>query len=143
MLSAGIMIAYGSGQPQHRKVVRNTWTVALSNSALSIAAGFAIFSYLGHFAEEKGVGMQELSQQAGGIGLSFKVFPAALALLPASNFFSVVFFLMLLSLGIGACARGGARRAARGASQSMQHAARYFFMTSVVMGSLVVSNRRL
>ena len=37
--TAGIMIAYGSGQPQHRRVVRNTWVV------VSEAEGHAAHSF--------------------------------------------------------------------------------------------------
>lgn len=99
-IGGGIMIAYGSGQPRHRPTVANTWTVALCNSGFSIIAGFAVFSYLGHFAHESGQSMDSIAAEAGGIGLSFIVFPAVLATLPASNFFSVVFFLMLVTLGL-------------------------------------------
>jgi SNF family Na+-dependent transporter len=60
--------------------------------------GFVVFSILGYVAEQEGGQVADVA--TGGSGLAFVVFPTALAKLPAPNFFSVLFFVMLLSLGL-------------------------------------------
>ena len=54
---------------------------------------------IGYLAHEEGVSVQDA--ESGGPGLAFVTYPKALSLLPASNFFSIVFFLTLFLLGIG------------------------------------------
>ncbi len=60
-LSVGVMIAYSSHQPAKSKVVRNTWVIALGNSATSIVAGFAVFALLGHFAHTSEVPLEDVA----------------------------------------------------------------------------------
>ena len=68
------------------------------NSLTSIFAGFVIYCYLGHLADNLGVGVGEVSK--GGTGLAFIIFPAAILTLPFPPLWSVLFFLMLLTLGL-------------------------------------------
>ena len=67
--------------------------------SLCVCQGFVVFAILGYVAHEEGVSVSVVA--SGGSGLAFIVFPTALALLPAPQFFSLVFFVMLLSLGLG------------------------------------------
>lgn len=97
-VATGSMSAFASFNPRNNNVWRDTLIVGFSNSLFSIIAGFAVFSVLGHLAWKQGVELDDLS--TGGLGLAFIAFPAALAELPAAQFFSVCFFLMLLTLGI-------------------------------------------
>ena len=46
------------------------------------------------------MGVEVNSLKLDGPGLAFEVYPAALAEMPGANFFAVLFFLMLLLLGI-------------------------------------------
>lgn len=71
----------------------------VSNSLTSIYAGFAIFSVIGFMAFETGKDVQEAADQ--GVGLAFVAYPAALARLPLSPLWSVIFFFMILTLGFG------------------------------------------
>jgi len=57
-----------------------------------------VFAILGYVAEQEGEQVADVA--AGGSGLAFVVFPTALAALPLPNVFSVLFFVMLLSLGL-------------------------------------------
>ncbi|OCT96284.1 hypothetical protein XELAEV_18013960mg, partial [Xenopus laevis] len=68
------------------------------NNVISFFAGFAIFSVLGHMAWKKGVPVGEVADS--GPGLAFVAYPEALALLPGSVFWSILFFLMLFTLGV-------------------------------------------
>ncbi|XP_077197193.1 sodium-dependent proline transporter-like isoform X3 [Paroedura picta] len=78
--------------------LRDTLVIALGNCGTSFFAGFAIFSILGHMAWRKKVPVGEVAET--GPGLAFVAYPEALALLPGSAFWSVLFFLMLFTLGI-------------------------------------------
>eukprot|EP00127_Corallochytrium_limacisporum_P004875 Clim_evm19s191 gene=Clim_evmTU19s191 len=97
-LAHATMIAYGSYNPAGGPVVENSLIVCFGNSAFSFFAGFAVFSTLGYFAVQEGVPISEVS--SGGKSLAFVAFPVTLAKLPAANFFSALFFLTLILLGI-------------------------------------------
>lgn len=97
-LGFGIMIAYGSYKERDDDIAKDTWITALLNSATSLFAGFVVFGVLGYMAGQTGIPLTELA--ASGPGLAFVVFPEALSLMPLSGLFSVLFFLMLLLLGI-------------------------------------------
>ncbi|CAH3839152.1 sodium- and chloride-dependent glycine transporter 2-like [Pieris brassicae] len=64
----------------------------------SILAGFVVFSVLGFAAERAGVPIGEVA--TAGPGLAFVTYPAAVAMMPAPNFWAIIFFIMLFSLGI-------------------------------------------
>ncbi|KAF6776537.1 hypothetical protein AHF37_04099 [Paragonimus kellicotti] len=65
----------------------------------SIYGGFAIYSVIGHLMYVTGqTGTTEFVQQ--GPGLAFVAYPQALTKLPAAAIWSVLFFLMLLTLGL-------------------------------------------
>eukprot|EP00127_Corallochytrium_limacisporum_P003046 Clim_evm2s145 gene=Clim_evmTU2s145 len=97
-LALGTMIAYGSYNPPGADVVSNTIIIAMSNSAFSFFAGFAVFSILGFLANSLGVEVDEVAES--GPSLAFVTYPAALAEMPAPNFFNVLFYITLLMLGI-------------------------------------------
>jgi len=97
-LGFGIMIAYASFNKETQDVSGDAFITALSNSAISLFAGFVVFSILGYMATSTGVGIEEVATS--GPGLAFVVFPQALALMPWAGFFAALFFLTLLTLGI-------------------------------------------
>jgi neurotransmitter:Na+ symporter, NSS family len=97
-LGFGIMIAYASFNKETQDITGDAYITSLVNSAISIFAGFVVFAVLGYMASATGVGIQEVV--ASGPGLAFVVFPQALSLMPFAWFFSALFFLMLLTLGI-------------------------------------------
>ncbi|KAI4462243.1 sodium/chloride dependent transporter [Holotrichia oblita] len=68
------------------------------NSATSFIAGFVIFSVLGYMAHSAGRPIQEVATE--GPGLVFIVYPAAIATMPGSIFWALIFFMMLLTLGL-------------------------------------------
>ena len=63
-----------------------------------VFAGFAVFSFLGHMAFKNCVSVDQVV--ASGPGLAFIAYPEAISLLPAAPFFSFLFFIMLLLLGL-------------------------------------------
>lgn len=95
----GVMIAYASFLPQKSDIVNNAFIVALADGGTAFLGGFAVFSTLGYYAHNLGVGVNEVLKS--GIGLAFITYPSIINMLgKAAPFFGVVFFLMLITLAI-------------------------------------------
>mmetsp|Transcript_5432 Transcript_5432/g.18379 ORF Transcript_5432/g.18379 Transcript_5432/m.18379 type:complete len:378 (-) Transcript_5432:114-1247(-) len=98
-VASGIMIAYGSYLPKEVNIARDAAIIGCTNSACSVLSGFVVFSIIGHLAAAEGVAVGDVVDA--GPGLTFVVFPAAIALIPAAPVISVLFFTTLLLLGLG------------------------------------------
>lgn len=65
-----------------------------------VFAGFAVFSTIGYLAKQLNETVDGYAESSGP-GLAFITYPEALAKMPGSSFFSIIFFLMLVTLGLG------------------------------------------
>ncbi|XP_072017749.1 sodium- and chloride-dependent neutral and basic amino acid transporter B(0+)-like [Amphiura filiformis] len=72
--------------------------VAVANCCTSVFAGFVIFSIIGFMAHELGKEVDEVVDA--GFGLAFIAYPAAVARMPVPTIWSLLFFFMLLTLGL-------------------------------------------
>lgn len=97
-LAFGVMIAYSSYNKKDQDVLKNAYTVGITDSLVAILAGFVVFGTLGFMAHQEGVAFDEVV--ASGPGLAFVAFPKALSLMPFASFFSILFFLTLITLAI-------------------------------------------
>lgn len=97
-IGVGGLLSMASYNKFDNNVIRDTLVITVGNCATSFFAGFAIFSILGHMAWRKGVPVHEVADT--GPGLAFVAYPEALALLPGSVFWAILFFLMLFMLGV-------------------------------------------
>uniref|UniRef100_K7GJP1 Transporter n=1 Tax=Pelodiscus sinensis TaxID=13735 RepID=K7GJP1_PELSI len=77
---------------------RDCFMLCFLNSATSFVAGFAIFSVLGFMAQEQGIPISEVAES--GPGLAFIAYPKAVTMMPVSQLWSCLFFLMLIFLGL-------------------------------------------
>jgi NSS family neurotransmitter:Na+ symporter len=95
----GIMIAYSSFLPRKTDIVNNAFLISMCNCATSFLAGFAVFGALGYYAVKIGKPVAEVV--ASGPGLAFVTYPHIISNLPFwQPLFGVLFFVMLLTLGI-------------------------------------------
>lgn len=96
----GALITYSSYNQFRHNSYRDALIISIADTLTSLLAGFVIFSILGNLASELGVPVADVVDS--GPGLAFVSYPTALAkfdFLP--QVFSVLFFLMLATLGLG------------------------------------------
>lgn len=94
----GVLIAFASYNKFDNNCYRDALLTSTVNCVTSFFSGFAIFSVLGYMAYKHGVKIEDVATE--GAGLVFIIYPEAISTLPGSTFWAIVFFIMLLTLGI-------------------------------------------
>uniref|UniRef100_A0A4W3K5X4 Transporter n=1 Tax=Callorhinchus milii TaxID=7868 RepID=A0A4W3K5X4_CALMI len=93
----GVLIAFASYNKFNNNCYRDAIITSSVNSVTSFFSGFVVFSFLGYMSNRHGVALEDV---ATGAGLVFIIYPEAIATLPGSSIWSVIFFIMLLTLGL-------------------------------------------
>ena len=97
-IAFGSLIAFSSYNKFRGPVLRDTLIVTLVDAFISLLCGCAVFAVLGNLAHQQD---REVDQVvADGPGLVFVVFPHALSQMPYPQLWSVVFFCLVLFLGV-------------------------------------------
>ncbi|CAG9805042.1 unnamed protein product [Chironomus riparius] len=78
--------------------------VTVINYLTALYNGFAVFAILGFLAHAMDADIADVASS--GPGLSFITFPEAILLMPASNVWAVLFFFMMIILGLGSTFAG-------------------------------------
>ncbi|KAF6025222.1 hypothetical protein EB796_016468 [Bugula neritina] len=94
----GGLITMASYNKFNTNIYRFSVVVPLINCATSIYAGFVIFCVLGYMANEAGVEVKDIIDK--GPGLVFVAYPYAISQLPVPQLWAVLFFIMILSVGL-------------------------------------------
>ncbi|CAF0879596.1 unnamed protein product [Adineta ricciae] len=94
----GGLITLSSYNKFNQRTFGNSFIVSIANVLTSIFAGFVIFAYLGYLSYITGQNVESVVSE--GPGLAFIVYPYAVTTLPAAPLWSILFFLMLILLGL-------------------------------------------
>ncbi|KAI7813728.1 sodium- and chloride-dependent GABA transporter ine isoform X1 [Triplophysa rosa] len=94
----GSLMAMASYNSFNNNILKDTLAIAITNSVTSIFAGFVIFSAFGYMSHLQNVPVSEIAVD--GPGLVFVVYPQAFVTMPVAPLWAVLFFFMLLCLGL-------------------------------------------
>jgi NSS family neurotransmitter:Na+ symporter len=94
----GQVVAYASRKRDDSRIVKSGILICLFDFLFSFLAGLTVFATMGFLASAQGVGLNELKLD--GLFLAFVSYPMAISLLPLAPLWGVLFFLLLVSLGI-------------------------------------------
>jgi len=97
-VAGGGLITLSSYNKFDNNLLRDTMVVCIGNCMTSFIAGFAIFSVLGFMANEIGLSVDQVATD--GTGLAFVAYPDLVTRLPLPTLWSILFFLMLFTLGL-------------------------------------------
>ncbi|MEE6468581.1 hypothetical protein FKM82_008321 [Ascaphus truei] len=95
----GVLLAFASYNKFHNNCYQDALITSTVNCMTSFMSGFVIFTVLGYMAEMRNLDVSEVAKDAGP-SLLFITYAEAIANMPASTFFAIIFFLMLITLGL-------------------------------------------
>ncbi|XP_049537676.1 sodium- and chloride-dependent GABA transporter ine isoform X1 [Anopheles darlingi] len=97
-IAFGSMISFASYNKYNNNILHDTLAVSFVNAITSLLVGIFAFATIGNIALEQSTTVEDVI--SGGPGLIFVVYPQALAKMPAAQLWAVLFFFMLLCLGL-------------------------------------------
>ncbi|KAM9526417.1 sodium-dependent serotonin transporter-like [Guaruba guarouba] len=95
----GVLLALASYNPFHNNCYRDALVTSAVNCLTSFLSGFVIFTVLGYMAEMRDVEVEDVARDKGP-SLLFITYPEAMANMVGSTFFAIIFFLMMITLGL-------------------------------------------
>ncbi|XP_075181541.1 sodium-dependent noradrenaline transporter [Anomaloglossus baeobatrachus] len=129
----GVLIAFASYNKFDNNCYRDALLTSTVNCVTSFISGFAIFSILGYMAQKNNVKIEDVATE--GPGLVFIIYPEAISTLRGSTFWAIVFFIMLLTLGIDS-AMGGMEAVITGLADDItilkRHRKLFTFLVAVI-----------
>ncbi|XP_030041558.1 sodium-dependent serotonin transporter [Microcaecilia unicolor] len=95
----GVLLAFASYNKFHNNCYQDALVTSTVNCLTSFMSGFVIFTVLGYMAEMRNEEVSEVAKDTGP-SLLFITYAEAIANMPGSTFFAIIFFLMLITLGL-------------------------------------------
>ncbi|KAM4627801.1 LOW QUALITY PROTEIN: solute carrier family 6 member 4a [Polymixia lowei] len=95
----GVLLAFASYNPFHNNCYKDALVTSSVNCLTSFLSGFVIFTVLGYMAEMRQQEVDTVAKDAGP-SLLFIIYAEAIANMPAATFFAIIFFLMIIMLGL-------------------------------------------
>ncbi|XP_048044571.1 solute carrier family 6 member 4b isoform X1 [Megalobrama amblycephala] len=95
----GVLLALSSYNPFNNNCYRDAIVTSLVNCLTSFVSGFVIFTVLGYMAEQRNVNVEDVAKDKGP-SLLFITYPEAIANMVGSTFFAIIFFVMMITLGL-------------------------------------------
>uniref|UniRef100_A0AAQ4QQN0 Transporter n=1 Tax=Gasterosteus aculeatus aculeatus TaxID=481459 RepID=A0AAQ4QQN0_GASAC len=134
----GVLIAFSSYNKFSNNCYRDAIITSSINSLTSFFSGFVVFSFLGYMSHKHNVALDKVARD--GAGLVFVIYPEAIATLPGSSVWAVIFFIMLLTLGIDS-AMGGMESVITGLIDEFKclHKHRELFTLFIVVSTFLIS----
>lgn len=93
-----MLLLFGSYRQNNDSVGKNSFLICITVFLCGILSAIAVFMYSGHLAHMQNLDLKELNLS--GSELTFVIFPMALNLMPLSNIMSLLFYFMMLCLGV-------------------------------------------
>ncbi|XP_067206847.1 sodium- and chloride-dependent GABA transporter ine isoform X2 [Linepithema humile] len=97
-IAFGSMICFASYNRFHNTILVDTVAVTVINAFSSLLVGIFSFATIGNIALEQNTSVEDVLTD--GPGLVFVIYPQALAKMPASQLWAVLFFFMLVCLSL-------------------------------------------
>jgi SNF family Na+-dependent transporter len=97
-LGVGGNIFFSTYRKDEEDVYQSSLWIPIITFLFGLLCSVINFSYLGHFSYLVNIPIDQLPLS--GTDLAFITYPSALCMLPFPNFWSIMFFLMLITLGI-------------------------------------------
>ncbi|XP_074640603.1 sodium-dependent serotonin transporter-like [Tubulanus polymorphus] len=94
----GVLLALSSYNKFHNDCYKDALITSMINCFTSFLSGFVVFSVLGYMAYSQHKTVESVAED--GPGLVFVAYPEAIATLNLSSFWAIIFFLMLITLGL-------------------------------------------
>uniref|UniRef100_A0A8D2ZEW8 Transporter n=1 Tax=Scophthalmus maximus TaxID=52904 RepID=A0A8D2ZEW8_SCOMX len=96
----GVLLAFASYNPFHNNCYKDALITSSVNCLTSFLSGFVIFTVLGYMAEMRQQDVSAVAKEDAGPSLLFIIYAEAIANMPAATFFAIIFFLMIIMLGL-------------------------------------------
>jgi len=97
-VSFGPLIYYATARKENEKIMKASFWIPVANSLTSLYAAITVFLFLGHVSHVTGKSIDQVSES--GMDLAFVAYPGLLGTLDGANVWAVIFFMMLVTLGV-------------------------------------------
>uniref|UniRef100_A0A4W3IWV0 Transporter n=1 Tax=Callorhinchus milii TaxID=7868 RepID=A0A4W3IWV0_CALMI len=95
----GVLLAFASYNKFNNNFYKDALVTSAINCMTSLFSGCVIFTVLGYMAEMRNEKVEDVAKDTGA-SLLFITYAEAIATMPGSTFFAIIFFVMLITLGL-------------------------------------------